>query len=165
MINFWTINIGLLNHYDELFSMLTWKTNQVKNLYFAKTNTFSADTNRPFIGKINKENNQFKITRLRPVIQTFLPQVFVKGEIKSTKNESILTLKIQPSFLTTIFFLFLIWGIYLVISQITSSETNEIIWDGLIWILLFPVLTILLLFLEVNITMRTLYKELSLKNE
>ncbi len=165
MINLKKIIVKSIENQDEILSTLTWNTNQIKNLYFAKTNTFSADTNRPFIGKINKENNQFKITRLRPVIQTFLPQVFVKGEIKSTKKESILTLKIQPSFLTTIFFLFLIWGIYLVISQITSSETNEIIWDGLIWILLFPVLTILLLFLEVNITMRTLYKELNLKNE
>jgi hypothetical protein len=145
--------------------MLTWKTNQVNNLWFAKTNTFSSDTNRPLIGKINKENKQFNITRLRPVIQTFLPQVFVKGQIMETKKETVLILKFQPSFLTTVFLMFLIWGTIQVITQMINSEMNEIIWDGFTWILVFPVMTILLLFLEVKNTMKILHRELELKNE
>jgi hypothetical protein len=165
MLNFKTITINTTKKKDEIISQLSWKTNEVNSLWFAKTNSFFSDTNHPLIGKIDAENRQFKITRLRPFVQSFLPQVFVKGEITDTNKESVLILKFQPGFFTTLFLLFLIWGMTVVIYQILNSDTNVIIWDGLIWILVFPVMTILLLLKEVNNTVRIINRELELGNE
>ena len=164
MINFKTITINTTKKPDEIISLLSWKTYQVNNLLFAKTNSISANNNRPLIGKIYKENNQFKIARLRPFFQTFIPQVFLKGQIKETGGESTIILKFQPSLLTTIFLLFLAYGTFqIILLMLKANENHEIFWNGLLWILVFPVLAILLVFGESNKMTKVFFQVLEFK--
>jgi hypothetical protein len=136
---------------DDLLSRLNWQTHPVGNALFTKTNAFSLDTNKPLIGRIDKENRQFNLTRIRPPFQNFLPQILISGQIvpKGTKTE--LRIKFRLGFFTTAFFLFLLYATGQVIWQTTvETNTSEDFLNGVIWLLLFPVGAALLTMYELN---------------
>jgi len=62
-----------------LLSRLNWPTYPVENWLYAKTSAFSLDTNKPWIGKTDKSNQSFSLTRIRPPFQILLPQILMSG--------------------------------------------------------------------------------------
>lgn len=163
MIYFKTKRIETNQKTDELLSRLTWKMHPTKNVLFPKTSTHSADTDRPFIGKMDTDKQRFVITRLRPLFQNFLPQVFATGQFIKQSNETILVIKYRVGIFTFGFFLFIFFAAATFIWE--SLTSPEMIVDTLIYILVFPVTAILLTIWEINKTTNKLFTIFEIDSE
>ena len=163
MIYFKTKSIETNQKTDELLSRLTWQIHPTKNLLFPKTSTHSADTDRPFIGKMDTDKQRFVITRLRPLFQNFLPQVFATGQFDKRSNKTILEIKYRVGIYTFGFFLFIFIAAATFIWRALTSP--EIIVDTIIYILVFPLTAILLTFWEINKTTNELFTILKIDSE
>ncbi len=136
---------------DELLSRLTWQTHAVDNLILAKTSAFSVDSNKPLIGRINKENNQFNLTRIRTLFHNFLPQILISGKLISKGIRTELQFKYRLGIFTTAFFLFILYVTGQVIWQtVNEMKDSEEILNGVIWLLIFPIGAALLTMYEIN---------------
>jgi hypothetical protein len=166
LISFKTITVNTNRQPDELLSLLTWKIHQVDNLLLAKTNSFTANTTRPLIGTVDNNKRQFNLTRLRPLLQIYMPQLLVKGQITRIEDTTTLILKYRLGLFTTAVFLFLIYGTGHIIWQVINSLNNqEVIWSGLVWLLVFPAIAVLLISWELTKTTDTILDILELENK
>jgi hypothetical protein len=136
---------------DNLLSRLKWQTHAVENLIFTKTSALSLDTNKPLIGRIDKENQQFNLTRIRQPFQNFLPQILISGKLISKGVRIELQLKFRLGILTTAFFLFILYVTGQVIWQtVNEMKNSEDLLNGAIWLLIFLVGVALLTMYEIN---------------
>jgi hypothetical protein len=163
MIYFKTKRIETNQKTDELLSRLTWQIHPTKKLLFPKTSTYSADTDRPFIGKLDLDKQRFVITRLRPLFQNFLPQVFATGQFDTRRNKKILEIKYGVGIYTFGVFLFIFIAAAIFIWKALTSP--EMIVDTIIYILVFPLTAILLTFWEINKTTNELFTILEFDSE
>ncbi|NVO11987.1 MAG: hypothetical protein HXX16_18660 [Bacteroidales bacterium] len=165
MINFKTTTTEINQNTDELLSRLTWQIHSTNNLLFPKTNTFTADTTRPLIGKLEVDKNKFDITRLRPILQTFLPQIFASGQLKNHNGKTIVTIKYRLGLFSFAFFLFIFYATASSILKIlTTSATAEMYVDVFMFIIIFPVTGIILAFWEINKTKDKIFNILDIEN-
>jgi hypothetical protein len=136
---------------DDLLSRLKWQIHAVENAIFTETSGFFLDTSKPLIGRIDKENQQFILTRIRPPFQNFLPQILISGKLISKGVRTELHLKFKLGIFTTAFFLFLLYVTGQVIWQtIDEIKNSEDFLNGVIWLLIFPVGAVLLTIYEIN---------------
>ena len=165
MINFKTTTTEINQSTDELLSRLTWQIHPTKNLLFPKTNAFTVDTKRPLIGKLDADKNKFYITRLRPILQTFLPQVFASGQLKNHDDKTILTIKYRVGLFSFAILLFIFYATTLFIWEIlTTTMTVEMYIDVIMFIIVFPVTGIILVFWEMNKTKDKIFDILGVDN-
>jgi hypothetical protein len=129
----------------EIFSALNWHTHQVKNTWIAKTNWFTTNSTRPLIGNIDNENLKFTLTRLRPFIELFLPQLIVRGHIKIENENKIIVLKFIPGLYTTAIYLSIICMIGNFIWTVFSSSVDkEFIIEGIFGFITILTITVLI---------------------
>jgi hypothetical protein len=149
---------------DEIFSALNWHTHPVKNTWIAKTNWFTANSTRPLIGNINNENLSFTLTRLRPFIESFIPQVIVKGQLKNKDNNKTIILKFIPGLFTTAIYLFIIYMIgFFIWEAISSSAGKDFLIDGIIVFITILLITVLVTIWEINKTKDKILSIIELK--
>jgi len=132
---------------EELISKLKWKIHLVENPYFARTTSLRDKTNRPFAGNINEVDGSFYLKRIRPFLNYYLPVFLVKGEIIKDREVTKLRLRYQLGILSTIFLLYLLFGLFLFLWGIIVSGFENI--EGLGWFLI-PLLFIWLGNLEIK---------------
>jgi len=146
---------------EELLSRLSWNIhfvempflhfNIIKNIAIAKI----------FIGKIDKSTGNFVIRRVRKNLSGLLPQIYIKGSVKKDKID----IRYRPGLLTLSFYLFLLYGLVVVIWQIINSiNTREEIFYGIIWFSIFILGAILLTLWEINKTFKIINDLLELNN-
>ena len=167
MINLKTLTVETEMGTEEVLSKLTWKTHQVNNLLFTQSNTLTANTNRPLIGRVDNIDNKFNLTRLRPFLQIlYIPKLIVKGQIEKSGNKTNLVLEYRPGFLTTVFLVFLVYTVLQLIWQIFSSQNlQEIItWDGIRTLIILPAVVVLLIIWEYKKTTRTIFEIVGINN-
>lgn len=153
MIYFKTKTIYANQKPDELLSRLTWKLQCSNYILLVHTNSISGDKNRPLIGKMNENELQFEVTRQRSFLLTLIPRVLVTGKLSTDSRQTSIKLRYRLGLFTFAVFLFIFWATFNIIREMfTLTENKELIFDGLIWIAIFPVTGIILVFSEIEKT-------------
>lgn len=149
---------------DELLTKLNWQTDHTENLLFPKTNTLTSTSKRPLIGNTDNKSQRFTLTRLRPFLETYFPQYFIKGHIQKVENGVIIKLKFTPGLFTTVILLFLIYAIGLILwNVINTPEDKELLLKSFFWIFVIALITVLLSIRELNKITNTIITILKIK--
>lgn len=147
-----------------VLSKLTWKTHQVENINFIKSLTLTSQTNRPLIGKTIGNENAFKITRLRPLSEFWVPKLIVSGQIENSGTNNTIILKYRTGLLTTIFITIMVYSVLQFIwAVIFLQEYQELIsWSGLRTLIVLPSIVFFSMKWEFSKTSRTINQILDL---
>lgn len=130
---------------NELLTRLNWQTNHTDYYLFAKTNTFTSTSKKPLIGKTDGKRQSFTLTRLRPFIEMYLPQYFIKGQILDTNNGVVIHLKFMPGLFTGVLLIYLTVAVGFLLWQAGNSiEDKELLFNNFIWIMVIISSTILI---------------------
>lgn len=139
---------------DVAISKLDWKVEKVKRLTNPLLGDSTADTARPWVGKINREKKEFEITQTAPYLSLRLLegnffQVFIRGQIvgEGLKSKILLEFRLglESSLLFVLIYLFPILTTYAHLRP--DSEGH---WTGLLTGLVVPILFTFLLIWQLN---------------
>jgi hypothetical protein len=149
--------------HNELATRINWQIEICESILFPRANTFSARSTKPLVGKINDKTI---VTRLRPFYEAIFPQIFVRIKIEKSINGNRIALHYHIGLWASILFLFFtLSSSYIVYEIVQSAYDIDLILDGIIWILLFPGITILLAARERNRLNRKLIEIFDVENE
>ncbi|NBW37297.1 MAG: hypothetical protein EBR30_20215 [Cytophagia bacterium] len=147
MISIRHFDYELKQNPELAFTRLDWAVEKVDNLESQLISSLTIDTNRPWVGVLEKDILRFGIIEPRGILRFNFFQIVVRGKIHQIENGSRLEIKIRLGIYTILKFLFicLITGFF-IYSLLTSSEPIIMtITGGVIWFTIFPVLFTILL--------------------
>jgi len=139
---------------DMAFSRIDWKVEKVKRLVNPMLSNSTTDSVKPWVGKIDREKREFKITKTAPffsprILEGNFFQIYIHGQVLDEGEKSKISLRFKPglhtTFLFTLIYLFPIW------MTITALRRNDD-WMGIVVGLLIPVVFTLLLVLQLKLT-------------
>lgn len=140
---------------DFMFSRLDWRVEKVQRLTNSLLKNSTIDTDRPWVGRINREKKEFEITQTSPffsprLIEGIFFTLFVYGRIRSEGQKSEIVLKFRLGWMTTALFVFM----YLspVVVLVSSWSGREADWNSIFLSLLVPMFLTFLLIIQLNRT-------------
>jgi hypothetical protein len=131
---------------DLVFSRLTWAVEEVDGLDLELLNGVTVDTNRPWIGVYNKKEMNFGL--IEPsgyFINRKFFQVVVRGQIINEGPKTKINIKLRLGWHTLFTYGLIYLGTAFIIIMTTIYGDISDIWSVIIWVLVFPVLSTILL--------------------
>lgn len=140
---------------DIAFSRIDWRIEKVKRLVSPVLNLSTADTAKPWVGKIDREKKEFKMIQTAPYFSPRLLegnffQLYVHGQIFDEGHKSRVSLRFIPGFHTTLFFL-LVYMVPIIVT-VTSFRQGDNDSKGLVLGLLITIVFTLLFIFQLNKT-------------
>src|SRR6218665_1538810 len=140
---------------DIALSKLDWKVEKVKRLTNPFLSHATADTAKPWVGKIDRDARSFEITQTAPIFSpVFFKgnffQVYVHGQVFNNGQKSKVRLSFKPRLNTTLLFT-LIYLVPVLVTVTTVTRGNGD-WKDLLFGLVVPLLFTLLLIFQLNRT-------------
>ena len=135
---------------ERSFSRLTWVVERVDRLIGQLLTNHTIDTNRQWVGTLDKETLKFGIIEPSNFWRLNFFQVIVRGKVFEDNGESIVSIKLKLGWYTLIMFLAIYGLTVFMISMIVVDFNLENLSRALIWLLLFPGLGTLFLNRKLN---------------
>jgi hypothetical protein len=138
---------------DIAFSRIDWKVEKVKRLINPMLSNSTIDTVKPWVGIIDREKREFKITKTAPffsprIFEGNFFQIYIHGQVFDEGQKSKVSLRFKPGLHTT----FLFTAIYLFpILMIVTTLRRDNDWIGILLGLLIPLVFTLLLVLQLKL--------------
>lgn len=140
----------LNDQWEKLFSKMDWQVNKSTDFLFDRISTHDISTNKKWIGEIDRKSKSFSILKTREFPRNHLPLVFAEGKIVGKDSTSVkVNYKLGPF---TMLFYMLIFGSSLLVTffTFTIGKTEDLIVDYILWIIALPILSTLILMLQLN---------------
>jgi hypothetical protein len=142
--------------YENVFTRIRLDVERVATLVNPIVGNLTADTDKPWVGKINGSEGTFKVVQTNSSI---LPlryfegnffTIFIKGQVSSDQNKTRIDVEYKLAWYTSVIFLL----VSLFPTLLATKFLSQGAWDsltGLIpWFLIFVVIPILLLIVQLN---------------
>lgn len=154
MITIRTRTFETNNTADVALSKIDWKVEKVKRLINPMLSNSTIDTVKPWVGKIDREKREFKITKTAPlfsprILEGNFFQIYIHGQIFDEGQKSKVSLRFKPGLHTT--FLFAVFYLFPILMTITALERDDE-WISILLGLLIPLVFTLLLILQLKLT-------------
>lgn len=139
---------------DIAFSRIDWRVEKVEWLVNPLLSNSTTDTEKPWVGKINREKRAFKITKTAPffsprIFEGNFFQIYIHGQIFDEGEKSTISLRFKQGVHATLLFAFIY--LFPILTTITALQRNND-WAGVALGLLIPLVFTLLLVLQLNLT-------------
>jgi hypothetical protein len=127
------------------FTRLDWAVEKVDNLESQLISSLTVDTNRPWVGILDKDILRFGIIEPRGLFSFNFFQIVVRGKLHQIEGGSRLEIKIRLGIYTlSTFLLIYLMTVVIIYGALTSIEPITIT-GGVVWLTFFPVLGTILL--------------------
>jgi hypothetical protein len=153
MVTIRTMTFDSNDKADMTFSRLDWKVEKVKRLVNPMLSNSTTDTVKPWVGKIDREKREFKITKTAPffsprILEGNFFQIYIHGQVLDEGEKSKVNLRFKPGLHTTL--LFTLIYLFPILMTISALERNDDL-IGILLGLLIPLVFTLLLVLQLKL--------------
>ncbi len=139
---------------ERAFSRIPWRVEKVDDLDGQLLWNRTVSTTRPWIGVYDKEKMEFGLTEPRRMFEPSFVQIVVRGRITINDNKTTINIKLRLGIYTFV----LVLMIYVMTAFVAAEVISSVMASGemgylagfVVWILIFPGLSTLLLHLKLN---------------
>lgn len=143
---------------DTAFSRLDWKVEKVTQLFNPLLNFSTVETTKPWVGKIDREKKEFKISQTAPYFPFFSTsflecnffRLYILGRVIGEEQGTKINLRFRLGLSTVIFFILIYLSPILIFSVNWQNGIGN--WKEHLFGLTIPTICTLLLVLQLNTT-------------